>query len=53
VAEEIAAASDESAPLIDTPLERYCTIGSPNPVEVRRVAEQLLESLGPTLQSGV
>ena len=46
VAEEIAAASDEAAPLIEAPLERYCTIGGTHPEEVRRVAEELLESLG-------
>ena len=46
VAAEVSEARDEAAPLIDTPLERYCTIGSPHPEEVRRVAGQLLESLG-------
>ena len=50
VATEIAEASDEAVPLIDTPLERYRTIGSSNPAEVRRVAEHLLGSLGPTVE---
>jgi hypothetical protein len=46
VAEEVAAAGDESAPVIDSPLERYRTLGSAHPDEVRRVAGELLESLG-------
>ena len=50
VAEEVSATSDEATPLIDTPLERYRTLGSANPAEVRRVAGELLESLGYTVE---
>jgi argininosuccinate lyase len=46
VAAELAAAGDEAAPVIDSPLERYRTLGSAHPDEVRRVAGELLESLG-------
>jgi argininosuccinate lyase len=48
IAEELAAANDAAAPSIDRPLDRYRTIGSTNPAEVRRIAEELLASLGPT-----
>jgi argininosuccinate lyase len=51
VAEELAAANDAAAPLIDRPLERYRTIGSTNPAEVRQVADELLASLEPPAEA--
>lgn len=46
VAAEVADA-DGAAPVIDSPLERYQTLGGANPGEVRRVAATLLASLAP------
>ena len=45
VADEVAAANDPAAPVIDSPLERYRTAGSTNPDEVRRIATELLASI--------
>lgn len=45
VSTEVAEARDPGAPFIDTPLERYRTIGSSNPGETRRIAERLLGAL--------
>jgi len=46
VATEVGDATDGSAPVIDSPLTRYRTLGSTNPSEVRRVADVILASLG-------
>lgn len=47
VAAEVAEAADGAVPEIDAPLEHYRTIGSSSVEEVRRVADELLASLGP------
>jgi argininosuccinate lyase len=46
VATEVGAADDPAAPAIPAPLERYRTVGSANPADVRRVAGELLAALG-------
>lgn len=47
VAEEVMRAKSGAEPAIVPALERYATIGSTNPVEVRRVADVLLAALAP------
>lgn len=45
VAAEVSEAASGSAPVIDSPLSRYRTLGSTSPSEVRRVAAAILASL--------
>jgi argininosuccinate lyase len=46
VADEVASSTDGATPLLDDPLQQYATPGSAHPDHVRRVAQDLLDSVG-------